>query len=91
MAGMDENIGPAGNTLVPAVLALESKGYCVSWTRQNDHDETWFAEGPLGRFLGDDPLELLGLIAMREIRGENWRATDGQIDEFMNRYDPDSK
>ncbi|MGC4004994.1 MAG: hypothetical protein QM811_18530 [Pirellulales bacterium] len=47
---------------------------------------TWCADGPLGEFVANGPLELLGLIAMVEVRGESWTATDEQIDEFMTKY-----
>ncbi|HEX3656649.1 MAG TPA: hypothetical protein VHV55_12610 [Pirellulales bacterium] len=88
---MSENIGAAGNTLVPAVLTLESMGYRIGWERHDDQREDWHADGPLGHFWGDDPLELLGLITMRELRGVNWKATDEQIDAFAARYLPDPK
>jgi hypothetical protein len=41
---------------------------------------------PLGQFSADGALSLLGLIAMREIRGANWQPTDQQIDEFLAKY-----
>ncbi len=83
-----ERLTNAGNTMVPAILSLESKGYLVRWERgeRSPDDETWFAEGPLGKFCGNDPVELLGLVAMREMRGPDWKASDQQIDEFMHRY-----
>lgn len=86
---MAEKIGNAGNTLLPAYLALQSKGYKVWWERGDSapDDERWFAEGPLGSFIADDPVELLGLVAMREVRGVSWQASDDQIDEFMAKYD----
>jgi hypothetical protein len=85
---MTEQISNAGNTLIPAYLALKSKGYHVSWKRGDSapDDETWFAEGPLGRFTAEDPVTLLGLVVMREQRGSNWKATDEEIDEFMSNY-----
>lgn len=89
MGSMMEFIRNCGNTLVPAYLALQSKGYRVWWDRGNSApvDETWYAEGSLGAFVGDDPIELLGLVAMRELRGAEWKASDEQIDEFMAKYD----
>lgn len=85
---MTEQIANAGNTLVPAYLALQAKGYHVAWKRGDaaPGDEMWFAEGPLGRFIAEDAVALLGLVAMREQRGSNWKATDEQIDEFMSNY-----
>ncbi len=86
---MTDRIANAGNTLIPAYLALQTKGYRVWWERSGSapDDETWFAEGPLGKFIADDTLQLLGLITMREVRGESWQASDDQIDEFMKRYE----
>jgi hypothetical protein len=86
---MPDQIANAANTLIPAYLALQSKGYRVWWERDGStpDDETWFAEGPLGSFIADDTLQLLGLVTMREIRGESWYASDDQIDEFMAKYD----
>jgi hypothetical protein len=81
------HIVACGNTLIPAVLALESKGYRVSWTRLSDHEENWNAEGPLGTFAAEGPEEVLGLVAMREVRGEDWKAPDAEIDAFLKRYD----
>jgi hypothetical protein len=86
---MVDHIGNAANALIPAYLALQSKGYRVSWKRgdSSPDDETWFAEGPLGSFTAEDPVELLGLVAMREERGASWKASDEQIDEFMAKYE----
>jgi hypothetical protein len=85
---MTEQIVNAANTLIPAFLALQTKGYRVWWERGQAaaDNETWYAEGPLGRFVADDPVELLGLVAMRELRGSNWKADDEQIDNFMREY-----
>lgn len=87
---MTEQIANAGNTLIPAFLALKSKGYRVWWERGDNapEDETWYAEGPLGCFVADDSLQLLGLVAMRELRGSDWKADDDQIDNFMRHYAP---
>jgi hypothetical protein len=82
-------VSAAGNTLVPAILALKAKGYRVSWTRRSNEDESWRAEGPLGGFGGESPEEVLGLIAMCEMRGEDWKAPDEEIDAFAKRYDAD--
>ena len=86
---MSEHISNAGNTLVPAYLALQSKGYQVWWERGDSapDDEIWFAKGPLGDFSACDAVELLGLVTMPEMRGPAWQATDAQIDEFMAKYD----
>ena len=50
------------------------------------HDDGSLALGPLGTFAAEDAVALLGLVAMRELRGASWKASDEQIDEFMARY-----
>jgi SAM-dependent methyltransferase len=84
---MIERIGNAGNTTVPAILAMESKGYRVTWrpSISAGNEKQWFAEGSLGLFFAEDPVTVLGLIAIREIRGPNWRASDSQISDFAIR------
>ena len=34
-------------------------------------------------FIAEDTVLLLGLIAMFETRGEDWKASDAEIDKFM--------
>lgn len=86
---MSNHITAAGNTEIPAYLALLTKGYRVSWQRgeSSPEDEIWFAEGQLGKFSANGPIELLGLVSMREIRGEKWEAPHDEIDRFMAAYD----
>ena len=86
---MTEQITNAANTLIPAFLALQTKGYCVWWERgvYAPDDEIWYAEGTLGRFVANDSVELLGLVTMRELRGANWMANDQQIEDFTREYD----
>jgi hypothetical protein len=76
----------AGNTMVPAYLVLAAKGYEVSivsgqasfwWTAQKGEDS----------FSAKNPLELLGLIAVAETRGEDWLATNAEIKTFIEKYD----
>lgn len=86
---MSERIASAGNTVVPAVLALESLGYTVMRRdsgREPPNDEWWTATGPLGEFIAEDPVMVLGLVAMRDTRGPDWKPTDAEIDDFMNRF-----
>jgi hypothetical protein len=76
-------ITAAGNTEVPAYLALVAKGYQVSMT-----GDLWLAQKDQNFFSASGPLELLGLVAMAEIRGVNWRATDEEIEVFLTKYPP---
>jgi hypothetical protein len=77
------NICKAGNTLVPAYLVLRAKGYHVTSELAAGGDELWIASGPLGRFMAEDTESLLGLVTLAEVRGEQWRASDEEIDNFM--------
>ena len=79
MEGAD--ITQAGNTVVPAILALERLGFTIS---QQDGFFAASAEG--SRFVAEDPVALLGLIKLAETR-RPWSATDAEIDDVLNRYD----
>ncbi len=72
---------------MPAYLALLAKGYSVRWERKSKENELWYAERENGEFVAEGPIELLGLVAMYEVRGENWKATDKEIDAFMEKYE----
>lgn len=81
-------IANAGNVVVPAYLALRSKGYSMHRERHNDgREETWFAESDSIRFVAEDPVTLLGLVAMAESRGNDWKATDQQIEAFLKEFE----
>lgn len=81
-------LAAAGNTLVPAYLTLKELGYEV-WRRttETDQDEIWAAAKDGNEFTADNPLELLGLVTMGETRGEEWLATDTEIEGFLKRFD----
>ena len=36
--------------------------------------------------VSQDPLELLGLVALYEARGDSWKATDAEIDHFLKTF-----
>jgi len=74
-------IATAGNTLAPALAAIKSCGYTVA---TDDDTGLLRAENEAERFLAEDPVALLGLIRMREIRGDDWKATDDEIDAFLD-------
>lgn len=81
------NLAAAGNVEVPAYLALQARGYRVTRTYSDeDQLEFWYAETTGERFTASGPLELLGLVALYETRGENWRAEDEQIEDFLKHY-----
>ena len=78
----------AANVIVPAYLALQQKGYHVWCEGSADvsGEDTWYAENSCCRFVAEDPVTLLGLVAMYETRGDDWTASDQQIDEFLSEY-----
>ncbi|MEM8600598.1 MAG: hypothetical protein AAGF99_11815 [Bacteroidota bacterium] len=71
--------------LIPAILALRAMGYDVS-RRYDDDREWWKAKTETLEFGAEDPLSLLGLIALRENRGAAWHATDAEIDAVMQEF-----
>lgn len=78
-----EKIADAGNTLVPAVLALRQRGFCVSCDENGD---IWRAESEALLLVADDPLQLLGLMAMRDLRGAKWKASDVEIERTIREF-----
>jgi hypothetical protein len=81
-------IANAANVIVPAYLALQQKGYSVSCGNSStaDGEEVWCAENFSHRFIAEDPVTLLGLVAIYETRGEEWKASDEEIEEFLSKY-----
>jgi hypothetical protein len=79
-------LASAGNVEVPAYLTIRDRGYEVTSTTDYDHTETWIAESDQARFVAENPLSLLGLIAVFEARGKNWLANDDQIEEFVAKF-----
>lgn len=79
-------IASAGNTIVPAYLSLIAKGYSVNRIAVDEHEETWQAVKENNEFIAEDPLALLGVVAMFEARGPNWKAVDDEIDAFVTQF-----
>src|SRR5262245_54935130 len=80
-------IADAGNVLVPAYLVIIQKGYSVAHEKLGyEEEELWIAENPSNRFVAEDPLHLLGLITLYETRGEEWEASDNEIEAFLKKF-----
>jgi hypothetical protein len=72
----------AGNTGNRCLVALLAKGYRV-WLEYHkldkpvlhwDEHKPWYrAERDGNQFIANAPEELLGLVAMHEVRGDDWR------------------
>lgn len=71
----------AANTMTPAYLAILAKGFSV-----RADGELMIAERNGEYFAADGPVPLLGLITMAEIRGEEWEATDDEIEAFVAQF-----
>lgn len=73
----------AGNTMIPCLQAIVAKGYKVTHyflgDKPGDWDEPqWDVEKDGRRFSATGVEELLGLIAMWEIRGDDWQLRAGE-------------
>lgn len=85
-------IAVAGNTINPALLILQNKGYEIGLEpNKNENEyETWWAEKENRLFIANDALTLLGLVSIWENRGENWQTKENElwlIDKFYNLND----
>jgi hypothetical protein len=80
-------ISGTGNVVVPAFLTLRQRGYCVRWEKAADGAQTWFAESAKTELIADDVLTLLALASIAETRGDQWRATDAEIENFLADYE----
>lgn len=81
MGVMERKIVEAANTVVPAVLALEACGF-----RLSQEGEYVVAVSEAGTFVAQDPVVLLGLVKLVEIRSWSWRPCDDEIDDVLQRF-----
>lgn len=72
----------AANVEVPAYLVLVERGYEV----RCDGRESWTACKDDSVFGGDGPIELLGVVTIFEHRGEDWKASDRAIADFLEMF-----
>ena len=79
------NISAAGNTVVPAILALEKLGFIVSIERTKDGEQFIATRGD-ETYGADDPVTVLGLVKLVEMRGWEWRSTDPDLERVMRQY-----
>ncbi|EFV8439238.1 hypothetical protein ACX6GQ_002433 [Escherichia coli] len=87
---MDEiRIRIAGNTAAPCFHVLKNKGYKVTMETHALSDDCldcvydWCAEKNGQFFSATSPEELLGLVAMWEVRGNDWRANLNEINTYQ--------
>jgi hypothetical protein len=83
-------IGSAGNTRNPCLLALRAKGYTLRFwftkTGENDYQSHVDAEKDGRHFSAPDAAELLGLVAMWEVRGDDWQTKPDEPDVYDELY-----
>jgi hypothetical protein len=77
----------AGNTSIPCLQAIAAKGYTVTHYFLGDRpgewdDPQWDAEKDGRVFSATGLEELLGLICMWEVRGDDWRLKSGETDLY---------
>jgi hypothetical protein len=83
--GKMNGIRIAGNTMIPCLQAIAAKGYTVSHyflgSKSGDWDHPqWEAEKDGWEFSATSVEELLGLIAMWEVRGADWKIKPGETE-----------
>jgi hypothetical protein len=85
---MKPTLADAGNAIVPAYLALLERGFSVSPdpSLAADSGACWVAEDAGHRFVAEDLVALLGLVAMHETRGPKWQASDEEIEQFLAEF-----
>jgi hypothetical protein len=77
-------IAAAGNTDNPAILAIHTKGYRLSTYSYELHPGEnipridIIAEKDGNKFIAENGPTLLGLIAMWEIRGDDWQCSEDE-------------
>lgn len=76
------DISQAGNTVVPAIAVLQELGY-----RLEQVDGMLVATAGRCRFVAEDPVAILGLVKLAELRGREWRADDAEIDRVLSEFD----
>ena len=73
---------PAGNTMIPCLHAIVAKGYTVTHFFLDLGSEQkrprWAAEKNNRLFTAERLEELLGLIAMWEVRGDDWQPRESE-------------
>ncbi len=66
-----KHIAAAGNTVVPALLALEALGFRVDITGDGERPTCRATRGQ-EVYVADEPVSVLGLVKLVEVRGWNW-------------------
>ena len=79
-------VSAAGNTEVPAYLVLKDIATDIEVVDDEDKTQTWKVKVKGVLFSGASPLEVLGLVKMYETRGNEWHASDLEIEDFVKNF-----
>lgn len=71
--------------MAPCWSVLRELGYAVT-IEHTASDELWIAQRGEVKLQASDPCALLGLAKLVEMRGESWRVSDEQIDQFLRQF-----
>ena len=74
-------LADAANLMTPAYLTILAKGYTV----REVQGLMWATRGA-DSFVAEGPVALLGTIVVGEMRGDDWAATDNEIEDFVVRF-----
>ena len=79
-----KRISTAGNTIVPAVRALEQLGFTVRVV-QSPEAQVYASRGE-EEYFAQDPETVLGLIKLVEVRSWDWGASEAELEDVMQRH-----
>ncbi|KAA3632154.1 MAG: hypothetical protein DWQ02_15175 [Bacteroidetes bacterium] len=74
-------LSAAGDILPPIYYTIIEKGYSIK-----AEEGFWIAENEKAKLIGDDLMDLAGLILLFEEKGENWVVDDAKIDDFLEKF-----
>jgi hypothetical protein len=81
----NKRIGAMGNAVVPALLALEQLGFEVI-IQNSSVGQTIIAVRGEEEYFADDPVTVLGLIKLIEVRTWQWSVNDSELEKTMQKY-----
>ena len=85
-----DHITSAGNTEVSAYLSLGQLGFEIERRLHDIDTEFWIARRDDQEYSATSPLELLGLCLMHQTRGDDWKATDDEINSYLREFYPNA-
>lgn len=72
-------ISAGGNIEPSAYYLIKELGYDIS-----KKDGYWIMEDCNSKLIASSPLELLGLVTLLKTKGNNWKASDDIVDQYIN-------